>query len=115
MPRCRFGWLIDDPPTAPLSDAASPPRSVRGSRAVGLRLFASPAGQPRVRRATDVLVFVPTLVALVALAVAQPPGVFEEALIRFLAAFPDWVGRVWGFLLGAAGVWVAALVVASLV
>ena len=60
-------------------------------------------------------VFVPTLVALVALAVAQPPGVFEEALIRFLAAFPGWLEPVWGFLLGAAGVWVAALVIASLV
>ena len=115
MPKCRFGWLIDDPPTAPLSDAASPLRSVRGSRALGLRLFASPAGQPRVRRATDVLVFVPTLIALVALAAAYPPGVFEETLIRFLAAFPDWLEPVWGFLLGAAGVWVAALVIASLI
>ena len=61
------------------------------------------------------LVFVPTLIALVALAAAYPPGVFEETLIRFLAAFPDWLEPVWGFLLGAAGVWVAALVIASLI
>ena len=67
------------------------------------------------RRATDVLVFVPALLALVALAVAQPPGDFEEALARFFATFPGWLDTVWGFLFGIAGLWVATLVVASLV
>jgi uncharacterized protein (TIRG00374 family) len=73
------------------------------------------AGQHRVRRATDVLLFVPALIGLIALAAAQPAGTFEEALVKFLASFPGWLDPVWGLLLGATGLWLAALLVASLV
>lgn len=81
----------------------------------GLRVYASPAGQPRFRRATDVLMLVPALAALVFLVAAYPPSAFERSLQRFLASFPGWLTPVWGFAYDLLGIWAIAVVVAAVV
>ncbi len=79
----------------------------------GLRIYSSPAGQPRFRRATDVLMLVPALLGLVFLIVVYPPSAFERSLETFLASFPDWLAPVWGFLYDLLGLWALVLVAAA--
>jgi len=64
----------------------------------GLKVFASPRGEPRARRATDLVLLVIALVGLAAAVIAYPPSGFEVALQRFLASVPGWLDPVWGFL-----------------
>ena len=80
-----------------------------------VRLYASPPGQPRFRRATDVLGLVPALLGLAVLVAAYPPSAFERSLERFLASFPGWLDPVWGFVYDLLGLWAIALVVAAVV
>lgn len=84
-------------------------------RARGLRLFAAPRDQPRTRRATDVLLLAPAVLALVVAVAVYPPSVFERALIAFLASVPRWLDPVWAFLADLVWLWAIVLVVAALV
>ena len=73
----------------------------------GYRVFSSPRRAPRFRRATDVLILVPSLLGLTALLVAYPPGRFERSLAALVAAIPSWlspVGALLYELLGAAAI-----------
>ena len=73
----------------------------------GYRIFSSPSGAARFRRATDVLVLLPSLVGLIVLVLAYPPGRFERALASLLASVPSWISPVANLLydvLGAAAV-----------
>jgi uncharacterized protein (TIRG00374 family) len=81
----------------------------------GRRFYASPPGQQRVRRATDVLALAASLLGAAGLIAAQPPGPFEHALVRFLASIPDWLAPVWSFLVGVVVLWSLAMIVAPLV
>ena len=56
---------------------------------LSFRVFSSPPGQARFRRATDVLALVPATIGVALLVVAYPPSVFERSLVRFFAAVPD--------------------------
>ena len=80
----------------------------------GRRFYASAPGQPRVRRATDVLLLAGSVLGVVGLIAAQPPGPFERALARFLAAFPDWLTPGWNFLVALLGLWLVIMLVAPL-
>jgi hypothetical protein len=80
----------------------------------GLKVFASPAGQPRARRATDLVLLGVALVGLGATIVAYPPGGFELALQRFLASIPDWLRPVWGFATDLTWLFAALIVVVAL-
>jgi uncharacterized membrane protein YbhN (UPF0104 family) len=82
---------------------------------LGLRPFAAPAGERRVRRATDVVIVVPAFLALALLVAAYPPSALELALIRLLAAVPEWLEPAWSLLEAAVGVWAALLFLATLV
>lgn len=82
---------------------------------LGIRPFAAPAGQPRTRRATDVVVLVPALLALAVLVVAYPPSSLERSLIRMLGVFPGWLEPLWGFLADLALLWAAVVFVLTLV
>jgi uncharacterized membrane protein YbhN (UPF0104 family) len=62
-----------------------------------LRVFSSPRGGARFRRATDVLLLVPSLLGLAALVVAYPPGPLERSLVALLAAIPGWLSPVASF------------------
>jgi uncharacterized membrane protein YbhN (UPF0104 family) len=75
------------------------------------RLFSAPPGQPLRRRAGDVLVLVPALLALVLLMGSQPPDRLQEDLQRFLDAFPSWLEPVWGFGLDLLALWAVLLLV----
>lgn len=79
----------------------------------GLRVYSSPAGEPRFRRATDVLMLVPALLGLTVLIVAYPPSAFERSFQTFLASFPSWLTPLWGFLYDLLGLWAIALVFAA--
>ncbi len=74
-----------------------------------VRLYASPAGQPRFRRATDVLILAPALIGLALLIVAYPPSALELSLEAFLASFPGWLDPLWGFLFDLLWLWAIAL------
>ena len=80
----------------------------------GRPLYAAPAGQVRVRRATDIVVLASCLIALAGLVAAQPPGPFEQSLLALLETFPDWLAPVWGFLTGLLVLWSAVMLVAPL-
>jgi uncharacterized membrane protein YbhN (UPF0104 family) len=79
----------------------------------GFRLFAAPAGQPRARRGTDVVLLAASLLGVVVATLAYPPSAFERSLVRLLAAIPRWLDPVWAFFSNLA--WLAALVLVALV
>ena len=81
----------------------------------GLKVFASPRGEPRARRATDLVLLVLALVGLTAAVIAYPPSGFELALQRFLASVPGWLDPVWGFLTDLTWLFALALGVIVLV
>src|SRR6187551_2913655 len=60
----------------PLPRPSPPPRHAPA------RVFASPRGQRRYRRATDVFVLVPSLLGLALLIAVYPPSAFERSLVR---------------------------------
>ena len=107
-----------------MAEAADPGPVVgadRGVQAVagrfrrGVRIYASPVGQPRFRRATDALVLVPALIGLAVLIVVYPPSEFERSLEAFLASFPGWLDPVWGFLYDLLGLWAILLALAAVI
>jgi len=98
---------------------ASLPEQVRSAGPRGLLrinrgFYAGPPDQPRVRRATDILGLVASLLALAGIVAAQPPGSLERSFLRFLRAFPTWLGPVWASLIGLLIAWVVVLVVVPL-
>ena len=82
---------------------------------LGTSPFAAPRDQPRVRRATDVVVLVSSLLVLAYLVAVYPPSALELALIRAVDAFPRWLEPVWVALEHLAAVWAALILVATLV
>ncbi len=101
-------------------DSGAPVIADRGVQATvgrlrrGIRFYSAPAGQPRFRRATDVLLLVPALAGLLILIVAYPPSAFERSLETFLASFPSWLSPVWAFCSDLLGLWASGLVLIAL-
>ncbi len=81
----------------------------------GIKFFGAPAGQPRARRATDLVLFVPAIAGVVLAVVAYPPSPLERSFLRFLTALPDWLDPVWGFLEDGLWLWAVVLLVVALV
>ena len=94
-----------------MTSSGAQQRSVNRRGLLGGRggFYAAPRDQPRVRRATDIVGLVASLLALAGVVAAQPPGPLERSLLRFLQAFPPWLGPVWGSLIGLLIAWVAVL------
>ena len=82
---------------------------------LGLKPFAAPAGQARVRRATDVVVLVPAVLGLVLAIALYPPSSVELSLIRFLGSLPGWLDPIWGFAADLLWLWSLLLLGACLV
>ncbi len=80
-----------------------------------LSLFSTKPGGQRFRRATDVILLVPALLALAILVAAYPPGPFERAVAAALNALPSWIDPVWGFVFDLFWLWAILLVVVVLV
>ena len=106
-PRAR--GARSSPRWAPMSDSPSAAARVR------LSLFSSKPGGQRFRRATDVILLVPALIALAILVAAYPPGPFERAVAAALNALPSWIDPVWGFVFDLFWLWAILLVVVVLV
>lgn len=96
-------------------DAASIEPASPSNRSGAVRFYASPKGQARIRRATDLLVLVPALIGLAFLVVAYPPDNFERSLESFLASFPGWLDPVWNFVYDLLALWAVVLFLAILV
>ncbi len=90
------------------------PRPSDTPRHVPARVFASPRGQRRYRRATDVFVLVPSLVGLSLLIAVYPPSAVERSLIRLLASLPDWLDPLWEIVYDSLGLLAVALGVVAL-
>src|SRR4029077_20412024 len=83
---------------------------LRGSRG----FYAGPRDQPRVRRATDVVGLVASLLALAGVVAAAPPGSIQRPFLRFLPAFPTWLDPVWSSLIGLLAAWTILLLIVPL-
>jgi uncharacterized membrane protein YbhN (UPF0104 family) len=81
----------------------------------GLKLFASPRGAPRLRRATDLVILVPAVVGVALAIVLYPPSGFELALDRFLGSVPDWLDPIWAFTTDLGWLLALGLLAAALV
>ena len=80
------------------------------------RLFATPADEPRARRATDVILLVLSAVGLLAVsASAVPEPGFALAVGRLLASLPDVLDAIWQTVVDVLVVFAVTLVVASIV
>jgi len=75
----------------------------------GLRVFSSPRGAARYRRATDVFLLVVALLGLVALVLAYPPGRFERVLVTLFANVPHLLRPLWSGLRALLALWALAL------
>jgi glycosyltransferase 2 family protein len=91
------------------------PDSTRTAARVRLSLFSSRPGGQRFRRATDVILLVPALIALAVLVAAYPPGPFERAVAAALNALPSWIDPVWGFVFDLFWLWAIVLLVVVMV
>ena len=80
-----------------------------------IRIFSSPAREPRFRRATDVVLLVPAFVALAILIATYPPGPFGRSVAAFLNAVPGFTQPVWLFLYDLLATWTLALLVTAVV
>jgi glycosyltransferase 2 family protein len=79
-----------------------------------VRIFSSPVREPRFRRATDVVLLVPSLVALAILVAIYPPGPFERSLSGLLDSVPGFANPVWEFLYDLMAAWTLALLATAL-
>jgi glycosyltransferase 2 family protein len=91
------------------------PASARGALRINRGFYASDRAQPRVRRASDVVLLAAALLALVGLVVSQPPGELERSFLRFLQAFPSWLEPIWAMLVAVLAVWAALMLLAPVV
>jgi uncharacterized membrane protein YbhN (UPF0104 family) len=82
---------------------------------MSVRIFSSPRGRPRFRRATDVVLVVAAVIGLGLLIAAYPPSEFERSFSAFLASFPGWLDPVWAFLDDVLWLWAIVLVAAALI
>jgi uncharacterized membrane protein YbhN (UPF0104 family) len=81
----------------------------------GLRAFGAPAGQPRARRATDLLLLLASGALLAITIAAYPPGAAERAFANAIARLPSWLDPIWGVLSDAVWLWAIGLTLIALV
>ena len=80
-----------------------------------IRIFSSSRGKRRFRRASDVVVLVPALLALAGLVIAFPPSRLERSFAAFLDSFPGWLDPLWGFTYDFAALWAVGLLLTAIV
>ena len=80
-----------------------------------LRVFSASRGSRRFRRASDVLVFVLSLLLLLALVVAYPPARFEQSLSAFVDSTPGWLDPLWRVAYDLLAIWAVALAATAIV
>src|SRR5207247_3412595 len=90
---------------APSSTRGRGVRATAGIFRRGVRFYSAAPGQPRSRRAADVVLLVLALIGLGLLIAAYPPAGFESSQESFLASFPGWLDPVWGILYDLVWLW----------
>ena len=95
--------------------AASGSRDAGGEAPRRHGCSSSGAAEPTVRRATDVMLLVPSLLVLVVLIVAQPASGIEQALIDLIASLPGWLDALWGLTYDLLALLAIGLLVAAFV
>jgi uncharacterized protein (TIRG00374 family) len=99
---------------APSSASVTEAVTIRIRR--GLRLWASATGQPRARRATDVvLLTMSSFGILIAALLAVPEPGFSKSITSFLLAFPTALEGLWQVLSDLPAVWATFVLVAAFV
>ena len=98
----------------PYAERAIPGEAVTVSRG-RFRIYSEPPGQPRARRATDILLLLGALAGLILLTVAYPPSGFERSFETFLDNVPGWLDPVWGFLYDLLWLWAMVIALAAVV
>jgi uncharacterized membrane protein YbhN (UPF0104 family) len=81
----------------------------------GVRVFSTSPGARRFRRASDVIVLIPALLALAVLSVGYPPSRVERSFAAFLDSVPDWLDPLWEFAYDLLSLWAILLVLAAIV
>jgi glycosyltransferase 2 family protein len=81
----------------------------------GLRFYVGSPGEPRFRRATDIVILVPALLGLALAIAGYGPSSVERALVRLFGDFPGWLTVFWAFAYDLFLLWAIALVVVALV
>lgn len=76
-----------------------------------IQFYASPPGETRSRRATDVVTLGLAFAALAVLVVAYHPSELLSAVDALVASLPGWLGPIWLFLYRLLGLWALALLV----
>jgi glycosyltransferase 2 family protein len=100
--------------------SADPPRGPRGVLVTpdvlrhGVRLYVPSKGQPRSRRASDVLLLIPSLIALVAMLIADPVLGTSSPLAAFIDSLPSFVEPVFAFLFDLLTLWAVILIITAL-
>lgn len=80
----------------------------------GVRLFSERSGQPRSRRATDVILLLSSVFGLAVLAaLAVPPSGIERALLVFVSAVPSALDGLWRLLVALLAMWSAVILLAT--
>jgi len=79
-----------------------------------IQIFSSPIREPRFRRATDVVLLVPSLVGLAILVAIYPPGPFERSVSRLLGSVPSFTNPLWELLYDLLAAWTLALLATAL-
>jgi uncharacterized protein (TIRG00374 family) len=97
--------------------AAAPDEPSLEPKVVGCAfgVYSSPRGEPRFRRATDVVLLVPSALGLAILVALYPPGPFERALAGWLASIPGFTSPVWWFMYDLLPLWAILLVATAVV
>ena len=82
---------------------------------MSVRIYSSPRGRPRFRRATDVVLIVAAALGLGLLVAAYPPSELERSFSAFLDSFPGWLDPAWAFLDDVLWLWALVLIVAAVI
>ena len=82
---------------------------------MSVRIYSSPRGRARFRRATDIVLMVAAVAGMGLLVAAYPPSDFERSFSAFLASFPGWLDPVWAFLDDVLWLWAIVLLGAALI
>src|SRR5262249_21372135 len=98
---------VDIPATWSEADSGTSSRRRR------LRVYSTPPDQPRVRRATDLLLLLAGLAGTALLTAAYPPSGFERSFHSFLDSTPGWLDPVWSFLYDLLWLWPVLLVLTT--
>ena len=101
--------------------SADPARTSRGILVTpdvlrhGIRFYSSSPGQPRSRRASDTLLLIPAVLALVLTVMAFPVASASTPLGTFIDSAPSFLAPVWAFFFDLLSLWAVILLLSAFI